>query len=434
MANALAPAASHPTSTKDGTIEPLLAAVRWVGSLFVEPGTTSHNLFKEAYRLVYDPKVIKDGFLVQAMVLLVIGLDGNRQRKKVKKLLAESQNLSVQIGLNTRLFASLNGQGMPMLEESWRRTWWELYIVDALIAGVHRATKFVLYSLPADVALPCEEYQYLSGHIPRPSHLEDMDKIGFLDGGQEFSSFAYRIQGARILGRLQSGHKAKHVAQIEALLSNWRLHLPSSKQDVYQSDGHLDEMLFQAHMMIHAISILLHQPYSQLDPSPTRNIDACAPNTPALSGDAFNGHTKHTIQSAHELSKLVTHRVSLLSHTHFFAYMVTLSSTIHLSNWSLAFVPQNDDHLRQSIRLNLGALIKYSEIWPAAQHLGMQVKAIAQQVYWMKKDQQLPPPQWGGLATQEEVTSSTVASESIPSEGETIQTTLPYVGQHDRTS
>jgi hypothetical protein len=112
-----------------------------------------------------------------------------------------------------------------------------------------------------------------------------------------------------------------------------------------------------------------------------------------MSRDAFNPHTKRTIRAARELSKMTTYRVPLLTHTHFFAYMVTLSSTIHLSKWSLVFVAQDDEDLRQNMRQSIGALVKYAEMWPMAQHLGRQVKQIAKEVYMMKKkrEQQQPP-------------------------------------------
>ncbi|KAM0293137.1 hypothetical protein ACHAPM_011697 [Fusarium culmorum] len=177
-----------------------------------------------------------------------------------------------------------------------------------------------------------------------------------------------------------------NVDYIDKLLANWMLRLPASKYAAF-CDGALDEMMFQAIMMWHAISILLHQPHSQLDPSPTYHIKACAPNTPAMSSDEFNPHTKRTIRAAEELSKLITHRVTLISHTHFFAYMVTLSSTIHLSKWSLAFVAPDDEEIRRHMRQSIGALIKYAEKWPIAQHLGCQVKDIAKDVYMMKKRQ-----------------------------------------------
>ncbi|SCO75847.1 related to Zn(II)2Cys6 transcriptional activator [Fusarium oxysporum] len=323
------------------SLEPLLAAMRWIGSLYIEQDS-SRSLLTDASRLI-DGTPLKNGFLVQAMLLVIIGLDGNRQGKRAKKLMANARDISIQIKLNTHPFAATNGQGIPILEESWRRTWWELYIVDALMSGVHQTNIFILYDVPTDVGLPCEEYQYLTG-----------------------------------------------VDHVDRLLANWMLRLPPSKYDAY-CKGELDEMMFQAIMMWQAISILLHQPHSQLDPSLTYNIKACVPNTPAVSSDALNSHTKHTIRAARELSKLISQRVPLLKHTHFFAYMVTLSSTIHLSRWSLTFVAEDDEDLRQNMGRNIGALIKYAEMWPMAQRLGLQVKQIAKKVYTTKKHQQQQP-------------------------------------------
>ncbi|KAH7246615.1 hypothetical protein BKA59DRAFT_493712 [Fusarium tricinctum] len=367
-------------------LEPLLAAIRWIGSLYIEKDT-SLSLFKDASRLI-EGNPLNDGFSVQARLLLIIGLDGNRQRKRAERLMTEARDISIQIGLNTDRFASTNGQGIPILEESWRRTWWELYVVDALMSGVHQTDTFALFGVPADVALPCEEYQYLTGQIPTPMHPHDRGNIGLFDG-RTFSSYAYRIQCACFLGTLQ--RMPTQVDHIDKLLANWMLRLPPSKYDAY-CNGELDEMMFQAIMMWHAMSILLHQPHSQLDPSSTHYIKACAPNTPAMSSDAFNTHTKRTIRAARELSKMATYRLPLLTHTHFFAYMLTLSSTIHLSKWSLAFVAQDDEDLRQNMSQSIGALVKYAEMWPMAKHLGCQVRQIARDVYMMKKREQQQRP------------------------------------------
>ncbi|WKT53533.1 hypothetical protein QSH57_004095 [Fusarium oxysporum f. sp. vasinfectum] len=367
------------------SLEPLLAAMRWIGSLYIEQDS-SRSLLTDASRLI-DGTPLKNGFLVQAMLLVIIGLDGNRQGKRAKKLMANARDISIQIKLNTHPFAATNGQGIPILEESWRRTWWELYIVDALMSGVHQTNIFILYDVPTDVGLPCEEYQYLTGQIPPPIYPYDTENLGLFDG-RPFSSYTYRIQCACLLGTLQK--MPTQVDHVDRLLANWMLRLPPSKYDAY-CKGELDEMMFQAIMMWQAISILLHQPHSQLDPSLTYNIKACVPNTPAVSSDALNSHTKHTIRAARELSKLISQRVPLLKHTHFFAYMVTLSSTIHLSRWSLTFVAEDDEDLRQNMGRNIGALIKYAEMWPMAQRLGLQVKQIAKKVYTTKKHQQQQP-------------------------------------------
>lgn len=146
-----------------GIIDSLLSVMRWIGSFFLGESTARERHLEEAFRLVHSPISPRDAFLVQAMMLLVIGLDGAGQYNKGKELLNDAKELAIEIGLHTRPFAVLHGQGIPVLEESWRRTWWELFILDGMFAGIHRVTDFTLFDLPADVALPCEEWQYTSG-------------------------------------------------------------------------------------------------------------------------------------------------------------------------------------------------------------------------------------------------------------------------------
>ncbi len=42
------------------------------------------------------------------------------------------------------------------------------------------------------------------------------------------------------------------IDRTDAYLVNWKLHLPKSKRDFISSEGQLDEMLFQAHMITEA--------------------------------------------------------------------------------------------------------------------------------------------------------------------------------------
>lgn len=144
-------------------LEHLVAAMKYVGSLFLDAGPARASYLDDALRLCHSPGTPKDGFLVQALLLLIVALDGSLEQEKARELLGESESLAVEIGLNTRQFAVLHGRGNPVLEESWRRTWWDLYVCDGMVAGVHRVTSFLLYDVVADVALPCEESEYLSG-------------------------------------------------------------------------------------------------------------------------------------------------------------------------------------------------------------------------------------------------------------------------------
>jgi hypothetical protein len=144
-------------------IEALLCCMRWVGSLHMDSTPATSKLFEEAHRKVYDPAASQDAFLLQAMMVMLIGLDGSRQLEQAKKLLDDASTLAVKLGLNLNSFATLHGKDSPVLQESWRRTWWDLYIIDGMIAGVHRTTNFALFDVQADACLPCEEWQYQAG-------------------------------------------------------------------------------------------------------------------------------------------------------------------------------------------------------------------------------------------------------------------------------
>jgi hypothetical protein len=141
------------------------------------------------------------------------------------------------------------------------------------------------------------------------------------------------------------------------------------------------------------------------------------------SGDAFNTHTRHTITAACEISKMVTQAVPLLSHTHFFTCVVTLSSIVHLCKWALYFI-QDEEDLRQQVRLNIGALNKLSEVWKAAATASGQVRGVAQEIYRAKKAQQISPAFWAGF-TQQEMIASINADEGIMHEIETLQMPVP---------
>jgi len=87
--------------------------------------------------------------------------------------------------------------------------------------------------------------------------MEDFDDQIFSGEDREFSSFTYRIAAARNLGRMMRMPNMmfpddENIARVEALLTNWRIHLPESKRDDLNKNCQLDEMMFQAHFITHA--------------------------------------------------------------------------------------------------------------------------------------------------------------------------------------
>lgn len=226
--------------------------------------------------------------------------------------------------------------------------------------------------------------------------LQDILDTDFTDLDRPISSFGHRILSCRNLGHFMRTPQPiidandANLAKLEARLTNWRLHLPHAKQDAVRHDGSVDEMVFQAQMMMHATSILLHQSHAHLDASATEHIDACAPQADGrrfFLKHSFNIHTKHTVTSAAAISDMVTMHAPLVHHTHFFSCVVTLSSIVHLSYWA-HYCGYDNDGLKQQIRLNIGALQHLSQVWKTAETAYGQVKSVARDVFRARRQQQ----------------------------------------------
>lgn len=140
----------------------LETAMCYVASHYISTSLTA-AFAVELETLLASADIPKDGYLVQALLLFVIGLDGNNEQLRALEVLTRVQRVAIELGMHQHDFAILNGGGLPVLEESWRRTWWELYIVNGFIAGLHQISTFQLFEIVANVPLPCDEDVLRSG-------------------------------------------------------------------------------------------------------------------------------------------------------------------------------------------------------------------------------------------------------------------------------
>lgn len=138
----------------------LVAAIQFIGSFYHPSASTMIAL--DVVRDLLKSIVHKDGYYVQAMMLLTIGLQMAARPEQASPALASTSQLAVQIGLHRREFAWVQGAGRVVHEECWRRTWWELYVLNAMLSAMNRAP-FTLYDIESDCLLPCEEWEYESG-------------------------------------------------------------------------------------------------------------------------------------------------------------------------------------------------------------------------------------------------------------------------------
>ena len=147
-------------------LEPLISVIRFIGSIYNQSRDTS-DLKHHARQCISGPQLPSDSaaraFLAQSRLLLSIALYWSTEREESRSVMDVAIEDAIDLGIHRQEFASENGGGDPVLEESWRRTWWQLYIVDAYYAAIKRSTTFMAREVETTVDLPCEEKEYESG-------------------------------------------------------------------------------------------------------------------------------------------------------------------------------------------------------------------------------------------------------------------------------
>jgi len=371
---------------------PLLEyAVQFIGSTFVPSIPT--EIYKEALnRSIDSGNYSKDAWSVQALILFSIGLHAHNEVPRAAQIFTMAQALCLDIDLHRVDFALMHGEGDAQLQECWRRTWWSMFTVNGMMTAVNPGVQFRLKDIATDVPLPCENDQYFSGQIPYPQTLQDYDDSAFLPTLPVFSSFTYLIDAIRNLGkvfecaRLDSTFEYHAVNVVDGYLCNWRLHLPPSKLDIVNNDGHVDEVLFQAHMVHAGSTIMLNRPRSNLGFGRVEGVNICVqPGQVLLPTSTREIHTAKCLTSAENISSLIRLPGPLQYHTPFFTCVVVMASVVHLSYWSFLVPDGQDDIIKQSIRLDVGTLQQYSNTWPIAKVVLGQVRGVAYELFNSKK-------------------------------------------------
>ncbi|KAJ5894853.1 hypothetical protein N7495_006544 [Penicillium taxi] len=324
---------------------------------------------------------------VQALLLLAIVLHSRNERGEAGICLANAVDLAFELGMHQESFADSASNGDPIRAECMRRTWWELFVIEGLLTalGVQRVYRTNL--VPPEVRLPCEERIYSDGLVPPPPpSIAQFDERVFSDEDRDFSSYAYRIEAVRVLGRVVATQEMtegqqNHVEAIDARIASWFHHLPESKMELLRPDGSVDEIMFQATMIINGASIYLNFPRSDLLSSPAVAAEVICGQSGPVSIPAFSHHV-HAIKAmkaASELSSLAAIRMPVERHTPFFICALTLSSIVQLAACSIK-AGQMPDPSRDRIGLTIGVFKSLGRTWAISQSIMRQIKAVARDV------------------------------------------------------
>ncbi|KAL3455074.1 hypothetical protein BJX64DRAFT_273032 [Aspergillus heterothallicus] len=358
--------------------------IKFIGAHFT-PAASS-----ETYRpTVMSAVMEQEGTIekVQALLLLSIVLHSRNERAKAGECLVTAVELVFELGMHTRDFPVMMGEGDPIREECLRRTWWELFIIEGMLTALGVQPEFRLSRVPLEVPLPCEERIYQEGMAPPPPPtIAQFDDRVFADEERDFSSYTYRIEAARILGKVISIQdivegQQDQVEAIDARITSFFHHLPESKAELLRPDGTVDEMMFQATMVINGTSIYLHFPRSDLLSSPAVAAEVICGHHGPCSIPAFShhAHAMKAVKAASEISSLASIRMPVVKHTPFFICSLVMSSIVQLAACSVK-AGQMPDPSRDRLSLTIGVFKTLANTWAISQSIMRQIKAVARDV------------------------------------------------------
>jgi hypothetical protein len=144
---------------------------------FVDPDTVVDDIMnlhtQGQYALGDEP------YMLQALLLMTIASGTQGHIQQAETLLGKVRELALRLGLNGSEFAVVYGHGNPVLEDCWRRTWWELYIVDTFQSGLHRG-KCPLGEVEVDALIPSgsEESNVVRYAVSSFLHLISLPLLG----------------------------------------------------------------------------------------------------------------------------------------------------------------------------------------------------------------------------------------------------------------
>ncbi|GAB7358608.1 hypothetical protein MBLNU230_g3839t1 [Neophaeotheca triangularis] len=330
-------------------------------------------------------------YRVQALVLYAIFLHSLQQPKEAVLCITRAANIAIQLGMNEPSFARTNAANSALVEESLRRTWWELYTVDVYISAIHRNPTLATAGANPLPLLPCAQSVYEEGQCdPDPPSLRAFENRVFsIDQRNNFSSLCFRIDAIRIAGRVSALAATRDASQdsiqsLDNAIASWEYNLPPLFTDVVGPSGEVDLMLFQARCFISFASIFLHFPRSALpDTVPTADDIACARGYTQIAPTSRH-HTIKAIAASKNLSNLATIPWPLERHSPFFVCGLVLGCIIQLAAGSIHLHQCGLDCLQQHrdrVVLMLGALQRMGETWVLAQNAVRCLKTVAETVF-----------------------------------------------------
>lgn len=352
--------------------------------------------YREACRQILSPGITEDGFKVQSLILYTLASYARFERDEGQRALSAAADVALRIGLNSDLFG--HGQE-PIFQESWRRTWWELYTITGLISLISGIN--CRLSQPVQMMMPthCEDYNTcISSHT---KSTEEIQQRFSAESNFKWSSFAYRIEAMRILAHvldISGDTTSSRSTAANAAISSYLLSIPLDKREGLNDDGDIDEIMSCALMIIHLASICLHLPRSTL--ARLRGFKTvCGNERGSIPVEETKSHRAAALRSAKSLSDLLSARPSLKTVSPCFSCAIAFAAVVQLGEYLMVPQGPKSDSLKEYIQLQLSALNSLGETWPIARVVRGQIAQFSREILTKAPRETIPDFFVSGEAT-----------------------------------
>lgn len=369
--------------------EVLVVAICVVGQHF-GPSRPSLSVNSTALSMAITAGAIDSLHRIQSFVLLALVFFGSHDMSRANDCICRAVLLAQEAGLDRLDSDPLQHSHTPMQQESARRTWWEVYMVDALLALLESRPPRLATQTPAVLPrVPCtEEFYELGGDTGPQQTYADFESRYFLPDPVQFSPHFYRIEAVNIVRRVGPLYTRDHtdpqeLEAIGSMIASWSYHLPESSFSSPGSPGELDRILLQAHLLVQIASIFLHFPRSNLPSSAPSAIDITCLSKGLSGMENSAHHATKAIAASREICK-ITSLIALQegqSPMAICGYLLGCAVQLSVASDLRMQSSRRMEQSRSRVILMLGALKHTGRVWPAAQSALQLLQPFARSVF-----------------------------------------------------
>ena len=135
-------AAAHPVVVPQAYLPQLSASapaildavVNYVGAQYSRRARSNPQYLQKLQSCLFPLDSQPNGYTVLGLLLLGIVQRAHDQNDLAFATFSHATSIAFHLGMNQSNFARINSGGSPIVEEMWRRVWWELYVNGLLVS------------------------------------------------------------------------------------------------------------------------------------------------------------------------------------------------------------------------------------------------------------------------------------------------------------